>query len=107
MADTAVATIVATLISAVAAVLVGYYTQRSAARAAAITSRTDIERDAFERAKGYYTDTIDRQSREIEDLEDDVAHLKERVTDLETELHQTREELNVAKTALHLQFPDE
>lgn len=118
---TAVATIIAAIIAAFAAIA----TQRSAAAAAVrnqtMTSRTDIEKEAFERAKGFYTDTIDRQGANIHELEDDVSNLKGRVRALEEELQRERErnqvneekirelqgQLNLAQTALRLRYPDE
>jgi hypothetical protein len=104
---TAIATVIAAFISAVAVIM----TQRSAARAAVrnqtLSSRTDIEKEAFERAKGYYTDTIDRQGREIQGLESDVSTLRGRVTALEEELGRTKEDLLIARQALRLKYPDE
>lgn len=98
--STAIATVIATIITAGAALV----TQRSAARAAVrnqeTSSRTDIEREAFARAQGFYTDTIDRQQREIVALETDVDRLKSRVAELETKL-------STAEAALRLRFPDE
>lgn len=118
---TAIATVIAAAIAAVAAIA----TQRSSAAAAvrnqSISSRTDIEKEAFERAKGFYTDTIDRQSVEIQGLETDVGTLRGRVTALEAELaeerslreadrhttRQLRDELEIARRALRLKYPDE
>ena len=118
---TAVATIIAAIIAAFAAIA----TQRSAAAAAvrnqSMSSRTDIEKEAFERAKDFYTDTIDRQGAEIHELEEDVAELKAKVRTLEQELATERqrnqknttqvgrlqEQLDLAQRALRLKYPDE
>lgn len=79
-------------------------TQRSAARAAvrnaSLSSRTDLEREAFERAKGYYTDTIDRQARDITQLEADVTKLEGKVTVCQARISTLEEELATAKRAL-------
>ena len=118
---TAVATIIAAVLAAMAAIA----TQRTAAAAAVrnqtVSSRTDIEKEAFERAKGFYTDTIDRQGANIHELEDDVTSLKRRVRALEEELARERdrnetneakirslqEQLDLAQRALRLKYPDE
>jgi hypothetical protein len=104
---TAIATVLAALISGIAVIA----TQRSAAAAAvrnqSISSRTDIEKEAFERAKGYYTDAMDRQAAEIGGLETDVATLRGRVSALEEELAKTKSELDIARRALQLKYPDE
>jgi predicted RNase H-like nuclease (RuvC/YqgF family) len=105
------ASIIAVVVSAAAAVL----TQRSASRAATksteTTSRTDIEKEAFERAKSFYTDTIDRQDRQITELEEDLARekhersgevraLRERLVEDEREIGRLRVELDTAKRVL-------
>lgn len=115
---TAIATVIAAIIAAFAAIA----TQRSAAAAAvrnqSVSSRTDIEKEAFERAKDFYTDTIDRQGANIHELETDVANLKGRVRYLEEELERERalnskerarlqSELALAQEALRLKYPDE
>lgn len=125
MNDSVQITAIATVIAAVIAALAAIATQRSAAAAAvrnqSVSSRTDIEKEAFERAKGFYTDTIDRQDANIHELEDDVTSLKGRVRALEEELarergrNQTNEEkirelqgqLDLAQRALKLKYPDE
>lgn len=139
MGDTAVATVIAALIAA----LVGWATSRhnnrsqeASAKAAAeaavasqtVASRTDIERDAFERAKSFYTDTIDRQHAEhLEDqaeigelngrvrtLEDEkaadrrkIADLENRVQRVERDNEKLRERLGVATRLLGEKYPDE
>lgn len=104
---TAIATVIAAAISAVAVIA----TQRSAAAAAvrnqSVSSRTDIEKEAFERAKGYYTDVADRQAAEISGLETEVSHLRGRVSALEEELARSKSELDIARRALSFKYPDE
>lgn len=125
LGDTAVATIAAAVIAAI----VGYVTNRTSAKAnkqaatlaaeaavhnQSVASRTEIEHEAFVRAKGYYTDTIDRQDREIHELESEVASLKARIRALEqdaatttNELNDLRQQLRLAHEALRLKYPDE
>ena len=102
--DTAKSTGIATVLAVLITGAVTLATQRAAAKASVrnqdVASRTDIEKEAFERAKGFYTDTIDRQAHEIHELEADVDRLKARVTDLERDL-------GTAQAALRLRFPDE
>jgi signal transduction histidine kinase len=125
MGDNIQITAIATIIAAVIAALAAIATQRSAAAAAVrnqtVSSRTDIEKEAFERAKGFYTDTIDRQAASVHELEDDVVSLKSRVRALEEELARERErneknegkirslqeQLDLAQRALRLKYPDE
>lgn len=79
-------------------------TQRSAARAAVrnvqLSSRTDLELEAFERAKGYYTDTIDRQARDITQLDATITALEAKVAQLMSRIGNMEIELTGAKRAL-------
>lgn len=97
-------TVLAGLAGVIITALATVATQRAAAKAAVrnaeLTSRTDLEREAFERAKGFYTDTIDRQAAEIRELEGDVERLKAKVAELERDL-------TTAKNTLRLRYPDE
>lgn len=138
--------VTAGLISAVVAIVVGVFTarqsrrgQEAAAKAAVdaqtVSSRTQIEEQAFERAKGYYNDAMDRQAAEIRDLEADkardhetilrhedrirtledekrhdqqkVADLGRRVEGLETENADLHAKLNVATRLLEQKYPNE
>lgn len=91
-------TAIASVLTAAIAGLVAWLTARSArkgqeaqAKAAAeaavanqtMSSRTQIEQDAFERAKGYYTDAMDRMGAEIISLEASEVELKTKVNILE------------------------
>lgn len=116
--STAIATIAAAGIGALAA----WATSRSAARAAvesqSLASKTDIEKEAYKRAQSFYTDVIDRQERENRDLRAEVVALDGRVDTLEDQIDAERrerervekalrEELDVAKKALRLAYPDD
>lgn len=94
MGDTAVASILAAAIAGVVAWLTARSNKKgqvAAAEAAAsaavanqtLSSRTDIEKEAFERARSYYTDVTDRQQIEITGLEISERELKDRVNELE------------------------
>lgn len=121
IAATAVATVIAAGIGALAAWATGRSAARAQVIAAATSSRSDLEQQAFDRAKGFYTDVIDRQAGEIRDLEGDVDRLKGEVSQLRTELARAREdldhartelqdtraELNAARAVLQLRYPDE
>lgn len=104
MRDVATTTAIATVLSALITGLIGYVIQRTSARASTantlISSRTDIEREAFERAKSFYTDVIDRQQQEITELESDVASLKAAQKLLEVDLRACRDECRMARQEL-------
>lgn len=76
MDATAIASIVVAFIAAASA----YASQRAASRASTMnantTSRVDMEREAYERARSFDTETIRRQDVEIEELRKEIAHLK-------------------------------
>lgn len=88
-----------------------YATQRAAAKAAVrnaeLTSRTDIEKEAFSRAEEYYKGVIDDQNKRIDAKEARNAILEAKVDQLEARVDTLEEELRVAKSALRLAFPDE
>lgn len=102
MGDTAIASIIAATIAG----LVGWATSRQSRKAQeasaeaavanqAVSSRTDLERDAFERAKGFYTDTIDRQHAEHIEDQEEIAGLNDRVRSLEAEKATDRRKITV------------
>lgn len=102
------------VIAAVIAAIVGIVTARSARKSNEYGSRADLETEAFERAKSFYNDIIDRQDGEIHELEGEVEKLKARVAAQDStitaqgiEISELREELNVARRALRIRFPDE
>lgn len=106
--NAAVATAVATVVAAVIAGLVAWLTSRTAARAQVqsqqTASRTDIEKEAFERAKSYYGDAMDRQNAEIQRQDAEITELhaeheqtKGKVRALDMENGQLRHELALCK----------
>lgn len=60
-----------------------YASQRAAARASTLntqtTSRVDMEKDAYERARKFDTETIQRQDVEILELRQDNRNLHEKI----------------------------
>lgn len=72
-----VALIIVALITGVSA----YASQRAASRASTLntstTSRVDMEREAYERARGFDTETIRRQDLEIEEIRTENHQLRE------------------------------
>ena len=72
----ALATIIVAAIAGVSALA----SQRAAARASTMntqtTSRVDMEREAYERARAFDTETIARQDREIAELRAEILSLK-------------------------------
>lgn len=117
MGDTAVAAIV-TAIATVISVLVGFLTNRASAKAtmrnADVSSRTDIEKEAFSRAEAFYKGAMDRQDSEIarQDREITECHEENKALKAEVELLKTRvksleEDLTTAQRALRLRYPDE
>lgn len=117
--------IVGTFMGVLVTSVFAFFTQRAAAKAAVrqaqVTSRTDIERDAFTRAEKYYQGVIkdadERQQRcnqRVSLLEGEVEVLKRRnedqenrIEELEDRLRRTEAELETAKIALRLKYPDE
>lgn len=95
MNDTAVATAIATVLSAAIAGVVGLVTHRSAARSAernqTTISRTDIEKEAFDRASGLLSAQFERQEREIERQDREITELHHEVGQLRTEVRELRE----------------
>lgn len=90
-------TVIAALVSGVVALAVGLVTarnsrrgQEAAAEAAVknqtLSSRTQIEEQAFTRAAAIYNETIDRQEREHAEDQQEIGDLKGRVRDLENEV---------------------
>lgn len=75
---------------AVAVIAAGgaYASQRAAARASnqntAVTSRLDAEKEAYERARQFDIDTINRQQEEIKQLRERLAVAEDKLRTLET-----------------------
>lgn len=109
---------VASIIVAIIAALSAYASQRSAERATAtnanVTSRVEMEKEAYERARSYDTETIRRQDEELDELREDnkklraeVEALRKRVVRLERGI--TLEDLeNIRERRTdHDPYPDE
>lgn len=71
---------VASIIVAGIAASAAYASQRAAAKASTVNtstnSRVEMEKEAYDRARKYDTDTIERQDREIEELRTQVAQVR-------------------------------
>lgn len=129
LSDGQQATAFATIVSSAIAGGVMLVTQQSAAKravqSAQLTSRTDIEKEAFDRASGYYKDAMDRQHAEITEQRTEIHELDGKVTLLNARVRQLEHEaevdkanhrkevdllkadLEAAKKALALKYPDE
>ncbi len=88
---------IASVIVAIIAAASAIAAQRAAAKASVtntqVSSRTDMEKEAYERARRMDVETIERQDEElkearakIEKLEAEVADLKKRLSSVEHEL---------------------
>lgn len=92
MEPAAIASIIVSLIAALA----GYASQRAAAKAstknAATTSRADLEKEAYERARAFDTETIERQDKELAELRQHVRELNADVKRVVTENEQLHDE---------------
>lgn len=75
--------------------------QRSAAKASVMNTQTvtavDREKEAYERARAFDTETIRRQDEELEELRADNRTLHDRVTAAESEAKEARAEAAEAK----------
>lgn len=81
-----------TLIIALSSTLGLYLTNRASAKASmtntSVTARVELEKEAYDRARKYDTDTIERQDAEIEELRRELHEVKEQcelqIRDLKT-----------------------
>lgn len=84
--ETHVATSLAGIAVAMLAAASAYASQRAAARASVTTgrdsNRVDMEKEAYERARAFDTETIRRQDVEIAELRADNADLRKQVSEL-------------------------
>lgn len=78
-----------------------FLSQRSASKASRVNTQTvtavDREKEAYERARAFDTETIERLDREADRLREDNVRLHERVTIAEREAHEAKEEARQAK----------
>lgn len=113
------------VVSVAISALAAWATKRSATKATSrdteVSSRTDIEKQAFERAEKFYQGAMDRQDREIHELETKVETLETKVANQDTKIHdqdarlreqddliaELRRDLDVANRALRIRYPDE
>lgn len=112
------ATILAGLAGVIVTAVFGYITQRAAAKAAVrnaeLTSRTDLEKEAFERAQRYYQAVIEDQNKRITardtkilELEATVHEQGSRIETQDRQIEDLQAELEAAKKVLRLRYPDE
>lgn len=98
----AFATSLASIIVAVVAAYGAFSSQKQVSKAARYSSRLDFERDAYERARKFDTETITRQDMELEELKREISllrkenkQLRDRVKKLEaTTFHLERDDLD-------------
>lgn len=87
---------IVTIIVAIIAAASAIASQRAAARASTMntntTSRVDMEKDAYERARKFDTETIERQDAEILELRADNRILHEKVAVAQSEAREARRE---------------
>lgn len=85
MEPAAIASVIVSLIAALA----GFASQRSAAKAqtrtAATSSRAELEKEAYERARAFDTETIKRQDDELSELRQHVKDLNSDVKRMASE----------------------
>lgn len=95
---------VASIIVAIVAATSAYASQRAASKATTVntitTSRVDMEKEAYDRARSYDTETIKRQDTELDELrvenktlQQEVRILRLRITRLEQGLVHNLEEM--------------
>jgi peptidoglycan hydrolase CwlO-like protein len=88
---------VVTIVVAVIAAGSAYASQRAAARASTLntstSSRVDMEKEAYDRARKFDIETIQRQDEEIADLRADNEALHEKIDVARAEARQARSEV--------------
>ena len=119
--ETAIITAVATILATTITATVGYLTQQRAARAAAAaqnqTTHADLVREAGLAARRVYEGAINRLETEQAEDRAEIDALKARIRHLEPlegevarlrrSLDETRAELETAKVALRIAYPDD
>jgi TolA-binding protein len=71
------------ILVAIVAALGAWAAQRSAAKASAAGSRFEAEKEAYERARDFDTETINRLKEENQELRGEIKTLKDRIQALE------------------------
>jgi len=89
-----------TILVAIIAALSAYASQRAAAKASNLntttTSRVDMEKEAYDRARKFDIETIERQDAEIAELRQDNKSLHEKVDVARAEARAARQEAREA-----------
>lgn len=89
-----------TILVAVIAALSAYASQRAAAKASNLntttTSRVDMEKEAYDRARKFDIETIERQDAEIAELRQDNKDLHEKIDVARSEARAARQEAREA-----------
>lgn len=88
--------VIASILVSLIAALAGYASQRSAAKAStrnvATSSRTELEKEAYERARAFDTETIKRQDAELAELRENQKHLNEDIKLVNAENYKLHDE---------------
>lgn len=78
---------IATILVALIAAAGAWASQRAASKASIqntqVGGRVDMEKEAYERARGYDTETIARQSAEITELREEHEACSQKISDME------------------------
>lgn len=100
-------TTIASIIVAFVAGLTGWAAQRQSAKASVKVSRLDLEKEAYDRARAYDTETINRQDREIEEIRKELETFRLENLALRQENHELRTRVyQLEIVALHRRSPD-
>jgi septal ring factor EnvC (AmiA/AmiB activator) len=83
--DSSTATLVASFLVALLGALSAYASQRAASKATTMTSRNDMEKDAYSRARTFDVETIARQDKELDDLRVENKELRDKLAKVEAE----------------------
>lgn len=92
---------VVTVFVAIIAAGSAYASQRAAARASQLntqtTSRVDMEKEAYDRARKFDIETIERQDAEIAELRRDLTTAEEKIDVARSEARQARSEVRTMR----------
>ena len=92
---------IGSIIVAVVAALGAWASQRAAAKATtfntAVTTRLDAEKEAYERARAFDIETINRQEKELESLRKENDRLRSIIEDLQNDNSKVHEELRMLR----------
>lgn len=75
-------------------------THYSSVRAKRLETREDIRTEAFDQAKSFYTDVIDRQEKELAEMRQEIAHALTRVKAAEESADQSRAAVRALRVEL-------